>query len=353
MNIEKIDKNFLQNNRSAESEMTEYEIPQSPFKLYGIFYDDNEKRFMRIPKTVAENTSEGCAFLMRHTSGGRLKFSTDSDTISIKATYDYIFEMSHMPKTGRAGFSLIDETDGCELVYTFRPESANGNGFCASAAAIKKGVRNYILYFPLYNDVGSLTIGLKKGSFLGEGKPYENVKPVLYYGSSITQGGCASRPDSCYPALVSKWTNTDFINMGLSGNAKAEPAFSEYLSSIPCSVFVCDYDHNAPDKAHLEKTHLPLYLTFRAANPSVPVLFLTKPDPEREKEALQRKRIIRDTYLYAREHGDENVFFVDGYSLFGKADRENCTVDGTHPNDLGFYRMAKAVMKIIAPLLKS
>ena len=134
MNIEKIDKNFLQNNRSAESEMTEYEIPQSPFKLYGIFYDDNEKRFMRIPKTVAENTSEGCVFLMRHTSGGRLKFSTDSDTISIKATYDYIFEMSHMPKTGRAGFSLIDETDGCELVYTFRPESANGNGFCASAA---------------------------------------------------------------------------------------------------------------------------------------------------------------------------------------------------------------------------
>lgn len=201
MNIEKIDKNFLQNNRSAESEMTEYEIPQSPFKLYGIFYDESEKRFMRIPKTVAENTSEGCVFLMRHTSGGRLKFSSDSDTISIKATYDYIFEMSHMPKTGRAGFSLIDETDGCELVYTFRPESANGNGFCASAAAIKKGVRNYILYFPLYNDVGSLTIGLKKAVSWAKANPTKTLNPCFTTALPLLRAAARPVPTTAIPRL--------------------------------------------------------------------------------------------------------------------------------------------------------
>lgn len=348
MKADEIDKNFASDKEFGDETVIGYQLPCAPFSMYGVFYDDKEKRFMRIPKTVAENTSEGCVVLMRHTSGGRIKFSTDSDTISIKATYDYIFEMSHMPMTGSVGFSLIDETDGCELVYAFRPEQSDKTGFTASAPALKKGVRNYVLYMPLYNDVISLAIGLKKGSFLGEGKPYKNIKPVLYYGSSITQGGCASRPDNSYPAIVSKWTDTDFINMGLSGNAKAEPAIVGYLSSLACSVFVCDYDHNAPDKAHLEKTHLPLYLTFRAAQPDVPIVFLTKPDPERDKNAVKRRQVIRATYDYAVNRGDKNVYFIDGSTFFGRKDREICTVDGTHPNELGFYKMAKAVYKILS-----
>ena len=91
-----------------------------------------------------------------------------------------------------------------------------------------------------------MQIGLKEGAAVQGGRAYRKGGPVLYYGSSITQGGCASRPDNCYPAYISQWTNTDYINLGFSGNGKAEPAMVEYLASLPCRAFVCDYDHNAP-----------------------------------------------------------------------------------------------------------
>lgn len=345
MEIWKIDQNFAPGKVRTEGDVVHYALPCVPFDLYGIFYDEAEKQFARLPADVAAATSEGVVWLRKHTSGGRLRFSTDSDYFEVAAQYKMFEPYSHMPLSGSCGFALVDETDPAApfLAGEMRAEATNAEGFASSCLLPGDKMRQYTLYFPLYNEVTGVQIGLKEGAAVQGGRAYRKGGPVLYYGSSITQGGCASRPDNCYPAYISQWTNTDYINLGFSGNGKAEPAMVEYLASLPCRAFVCDYDHNAPDAEYLEKTHRPLYETFRAAQPQTPILFMTKPDFENEPQADLRRSIIRATYEYARKNGDKNVYFLDGETLFGKEDRMHCTVDKCHPNDLGFYRMAKAV----------
>ena len=183
-------------------------------------------------------------------------------------------------------------------------------------------------------------------------KQYALEKPVLYYGSSITQGGCASRPGNAYQAMISRRLDADFINLGFSGNAKAETVMCEYLASLDASVFVCEYDHNAPNADHLAKTHRPLYETYRAAHPDVPIVFVTKPDFHPGTEDERRRRIVIDTYEYALSVGDRKVSFVDGAHLFDGPFADSCTVDGCHPNDLGFFRMAQKIGDAVEAALK-
>ena len=155
----------------------------------------------------------------------------------------------------------------------------------------------------------------------------------------------------------------DFINLGFSGSAKAEDAMVDYLASVECSLFVCDYDHNAPNAEFLRQTHERLYNRYRAVKKDTPILFLSKGDlfqagrgklstagkafqieeEEDMKNSIDRRRVIIETYEKAKAAGDNNVYFLDGELLFGKEDWDNCTVDGCHPNDLGFYRMAKVI----------
>lgn len=126
---------------------------------------------------------------------------------------------------------------------------------------------------------------------------------------------------------------------------------AEYLAQIPCSVFVCDYDHNAPSAAHLRNTHEPLYRVFRAAQPTTPIVFVTKPDFHPGTEDEKRRAIIRATYEKAVAEGDRAVYFIDGETLFEGDWRDSCTVDGCHPNDLGFSRMATVIGGVVGPLL--
>ena len=229
MEMWKIDKNFAPGNVQADGSVTRHALPCAPFDLYGIYYDDAEKRFARLPADVAEATNEGVVWLRTHTSGGRLRFATDSDYFEITVRYNILELYSHMPLSASAGFVLIDETDENRPVYvgSFRPEAANKEGYTGSALLAGGKMRQYTLYFPLYNEVTGVQIGLKEGARVTGGRPYRAGGPVLYYGSSITQGACASRPDNCYSAYISQWTNTDYINLGFSGNGRAEPAIAE------------------------------------------------------------------------------------------------------------------------------
>lgn len=132
-------------------------------------------------------------------------------------------------------------------------ENKTENGYSVTKTVNDGKLRNYILYFPNYNDVKELKIGVDDGARVGHGKKYKDLLPILYYGSSITQGGCASRADNSYQALISKWTNIDFLNFGFSGSALGEETMAEYISALNCSVFVMDYDFNAPNPDFLKK----------------------------------------------------------------------------------------------------
>lgn len=346
MGIEKLDSNFAEKKVTANGELLRYQLPCQGFDLYGIRFDEKNGCFVRMNLDVAKGVSDKLCALSKHTSGGRVRFSTDSSYFGVEVTYDSFTRFSHMPLLGSCGMILLEELENGELrlIHSIQPSFRKETGYTSTATLRGEKMRNYILYLPLYNGINTLHIELDAGATVTGGKKYRDELPILYYGSSITQGGCASRPDNCYQAFLSKWNNIDYINLGFSGNGRGEQSVAEHIGKIPCSLFVMDYDYNAPDAEHLERTHFSFYETFRRLQADTPILMISRPNFESNAEkSKDREAIIRKTYRRARALGDDKVYFLAGKTLFGKEDRINCTVDGTHPNDLGFYRMAKKI----------
>ena len=180
--------------------------------------------------------------------------------------------------------------------------------------------------------------------------PYAIETPVVFYGSSITQGGCASRPGTSYDAIACRRLNVNYHNLGFSGNARGEDAMANYIKGLSMSAFVYDYDHNAPTVEHLRATHERMFRTVREANPTLPILILQRPVFCQSAEEAERLAILTATYEHARAEGDENVYLITGRELMAQAENDG-TVDGCHPNDLGFASMARAVGDRLAKIL--
>lgn len=350
MDITKWDKNF-RTGLSLPEDVTFYDSRQRPFAVYGLWDHRSEGPFRRMPQQVADAVSPGVSQLSRHTAGGRVRFRTDSAYLVIRAVLADCAWMGHMAFLGSCGFAVyVDDEGGVPLFYkSVIPAAEHG----AEAQEPLEGMiafpdrrpREITVYFPLYSGVEELWFGLQKGALLAEGRRYRYEVPVLYYGSSITQGGCASRPGNSYEGFISRRLDCDYINLGFSGGGKGELAMAEHLAGLRASVFVMDYDHNAPDAAWLEQTHERLYRVYRAKNPAVPIIIVSRPDFMNDPLSAQRRQVIWNTYDRAKKQGDQNVFFVDGEKLFWAPDgtRADCTVDGCHPNDLGFFRMAEKI----------
>ncbi len=358
MNISEIDKNF--NLSYDEPEDTEwFSARELPFVTYGIEYVEQTGRYRRLPMDIAKSVNSGVAALSQNTSGGRVRFATDSPFIGIRAVEPYAEIFPHMPVTGKNGFSLYSDKAYLSLFTPSIRRIQNGAeiGKIAFGGMLKNdfGLSDMTLFFPLYSDVESVYIGLKRGSVLRAPTPYKHSKPVLFYGSSITQGGCASKPGDDYVNRLSRMLDTDIINLGFSGNAMGEPAMAEYIATLDPSVFVLDYDHNTPSPEHLRQTHYPFYKTFRDAHPTTPIILMTMPAfaDDRFKPTRQpRYEAILDTYNRAKAEGDENVYFLSAYGCFGEGLSGECgTVDRCHPDSLGFLRMAELVYPLLNKLL--
>jgi hypothetical protein len=325
-----------------------HDVRKEPFQVYGLYEYKNVGLFRRIPEEVARATSPSVLRLHTNTAGGRVRFSTDSDFVAIRAVMPFVCRFNHMPLTASAGFDLYidDPVTGISRYHrTFRPPLDMEGGYESVVQFSKKMLRHFTIHFPSYSDVASLHIGLQPNAQLGQGMAYRAGDPVVYYGSSITQGACASRPGNAYQNVIARQLNMDYVNLGFSGAGKAEPSIVEYMPTLPMSAFVCDYDHNAPDWEYLKSTHFPLYQAIRTKRPDIPYIMVSRPDFDcdtYDKNILRRK-VIQESYHRARKQGDNNVYFVDGNGIFRGPFEDMCTVDAIHPNDLGFARMADAI----------
>ena len=350
------DKNLYVPETVDDNGMCFYDVRRAPFDVYGLYKYREEPEFKRMPDDVASTVSAGVRGLSRNTSGGRIRFCTDSPSIMIRAAMPKVARFPHMPLTGTSGFDLyIDDPETGRSTYyrTFTPPYNMTNGYDSLLnVRMGEGLRYYTIHFPTYNDVDSVQIGIEKGSALGGGLKYRDIAPVVFYGSSITQGGCSSRPGNAYTNAITRDLRVDHINLGFSGNGKAEDTMIEYLASLEMSVFVSDYDHNAPNPEHLKKTHYRLYEGIRAKQPDLPYIMVSKPDfHDYIPEDHLRLAIIKESYERAVAAGDKNVYFIDGSKIFRGEWRDNCTVDSTHPTDLGFSMMAESIGKVIAESL--
>ena len=335
-----------------------YNVKEEPFELYGFYDPKGQDVFKRLPDSVAEATSAGVVGLYKCTAGGRLRFSTDSDCVVIRATLPRIHRMYHATMQMSAGFDMYidDPLSGESLFYdTFKPPYDIVDNFTSIINFPDRKMRYLTINFPLYGEVSSLSVGLAEGASIGAGARYRNERPVVFYGSSITQGGCASRSGIAYPAIISRRLNIDYINLGFSGNGKAEDAIVEYMSELDMSVFIADYDHNAPNVEYLRETHYKMYEKIRAKNPTLPYVMLSRPDflksGTHTTSSILRRQVVLDSFHKAYvENGDRNVFYIDGESFFNREYADCATVDGTHPTDFGMVCMADTVSNLLRRL---
>ena len=338
-NISEIDSNLKVLRDFPRDGLLYRDVLDEPFSVHGVFHDG--ERFVRLPDEVARSVSEGVYALYSHTAGGRVRFKTDSKRIAIRAYMNNVYKMPHFALSGSCGFDLY--VNG-EYFGTFMPPFDLLDGYESLIDLGSVKMRELEINMPLYSGVTSLHIGLDEVSALLAPTPYQNPLPIVFYGSSVTQGGCASRPGMSYEAILSRELNVDHVNLGFSGSARAEFEMAEYIKGLKMSAFVYDYDYNSPSVEHLASTHKRMFDIIRAAHPTLPILILSRPHHKVDEATDERARVIISTYEQARANGDENVYFIPGSRLMSLARGEG-TVDNCHPTDLGFYSMAMEIIK--------
>jgi lysophospholipase L1-like esterase len=261
--------------------------------------------------------------------------------------------MPHMPATGVSGFDLYVKHEGqWRWLAVDQPTSQS-----ASAELIEgvdPGRREYLLYLPLYNGVDSLEIGVPKTAAFVTQAPRKD-KPIVFYGTSINQGGCASRPGMAYTAILGRRLDCPVINLGFSGNGRMEASVGALLAELDPAVYVIDCLPNMSAALVAERTE-PLIRQLRKARPDTPIVlvedrtygyaFLKK--AARDRHATSRAA-LKAAYQRLVAEGVKGLHYVPGDALLG-TDGES-TVDGSHPNDLGMMRLADALDPVLRPLL--
>lgn len=318
--------------------------------IHGLYETRNIGKYCRLSEDVAEATGKSVASLNFNTAGGRMRFSTDAPSIAIRFIEDEVILYQNMSVSASAGIDVyVRRNQKCEVYRTTLKPQLHPERDCVHIVNLGEGEKEITLYLPIYNPLNKLEIGILPGYTINSATPYSNIDPIIYYGSSITQGGCVSRPGLTYEAKICRESNIDYTCLGFSGSAKGEDSMINYLANLDMSAFVSDYDHNANDK-ELLNTHEKLYKAVRKKHPDIPYVIVGKPDVG--IDYYNRRSIIFTTYDNARKNGDNNVYYIDSYMLFGGRDREDCTVDGCHPNDLGVSRMADAIGSVLLKALK-
>lgn len=349
-----VDKNMIVETKLKEQDIKFYDVRTAPVDIYGLYDPRGEASFKRLPDEIGMNINEGVKELYLHPAGGRIRFSTDSAYIAIKCEMPYINRYSHMPMTGTTGFDLfIDDEIGSQMFRTFKPDPKIEDGYESVLYPWGSGMRHYTIDFPTYNAVDKLYIGIQEGATLTEGLKYRSDKPIVYYGSSITQGGCSTHPGAAYEAVISRHMNLDHLNFGFSGSGRGEESIARYMASLPMIAFVSDYDHNAPNAEHLANTHRRLYDIIRESHPDIPYIMISLPNfYANTSESIKRRNVIIESYRYAREKGDKNLYFIDGEGFFRGPEYDFCLVDSAHPTDAGFAKMAEGIERVLVRALR-
>ena len=343
MDITKIDTNFAIKHLPKDMELDFYPATDPRIDLRGVTLDGGG--YVRMPAEVATSVSAGVSGLYRNTSGGRLRFYTDSTTVTIAAVSDLVTGMPHFTYIGANGFDLYLDGKPQGSFYAFWRQDGDLHYLLVSKVLPHPG--EVEIYLPLYANVNDIKIGLTKGAtLLPTERKYATEKPVVFYGSSVTQGGCASRAGMSYEAILCRELNLDFVNLGFSGSAKGEARMSEYIASLDMSMFVFDYDYNAHTPEYLAETHKPFFDTVRQAHPDIPIVFMTSPKYDRSREFNERAKVVIKTYETALAEGDKNVYLVTADEMFAEIGDEGL-IDNCHPTDLGFWAMARALSPVV------
>ena len=330
-----------------------FECKDAPIRVFGLMNFYKNGSMMRLPEEMMEKMPQLRQFGSRST-GGRICFRTNTKNLYVKLVSQTFIRDYAATQIASSGVDIYmgDRTQGIYIGSVF-PTGWRGTDPNRSEKNLELDgkMQDFTIYMPKNEILENVYIGIDDDAEIEAPTPYRNEKPVIFYGSSITEGGCAGRVGNAYNAALSRQLNMDYINFGFSGSAKGEPEMAEFIASLPMSIFVMDYDYNAPDVEHLEKTHEPFFKIIREKNPDLPIIMMSNPNYKiKREESEARLAVIRKTYENAIANGDKNVYLISGENFYTDYDPYACTVDLIHPNDCGFYHMTKEIRKTFEPI---
>jgi lysophospholipase L1-like esterase len=319
-------------------------------------WSDTLRYFDRLPGKAEGVVREPVWDLSRHSAGMCARFVTDAPEIHVR--YELLNErlaMSHMPASGVSGLDLYgQDAQGLDRwVAVVRPESQKIE--TSLARDLAPGKRRYTLYLPLYNGVETLEIGVGRGETFEPLAPRAE-KPLVFYGTSILHGACASRPGMAFPAMLGRRLRRPVCNLGFSGNGRMEPEVGALLAELDPCVYAIDCLPNMNAETVSERA-APLVRQLRKARPDTPILLVedrsftnTAFFPTRREHHRTSRKALWQAVRELRESGVEQLYYLDGDHLLG-LDGEAAT-DGSHPNDLGMMRYADAYEPVLRAILK-
>ncbi len=346
MDFTKIDKNMKVETKIEREGLTFYDIDEAPFKIHGVFREGD--RYVRMPREFAESVNDSIKWLNGHTSGGRIRFVTDSPYIAMKLQVSGTSKFSFFSLAGLIG---CDVYSGKQYFGTIIPPLDTTTEYENVINIPNPEEREYTINMPIYSCVHKVYIGIKEGSVLKPAGDYKLTKPIVFYGSSIVQGGCASRPGNTYPSIISRELDSDFISLGFAGSAKGEEEIANYIAKLDMSVFCYDYDYNADDLEYYKATHENFFKIVRAVHPDVPIIMTTRPKKHLAAGELDRIEVMMQTYQNAVDAGDKNVYYIKGCDLLDDSIAESALIENCHPNDCGFASMARVYSKKLKEIL--
>lgn len=321
-------------------------------------WTDTKDFYDRLPARAESQVQSSVWRLSRDSAGLRVRFVTDATKVAVRwSLRNKSLEMPHMPASGMSGVDLyVKDKGGWYWLGAAHPSQWPTNE-AVLISGLKASKRECALYLPLYNGVTEVKLGVAGGSMLEPAGSADAAKPVVFYGTSIVQGGCAARPGMAYPAILGRRLDCPTINLGFSGSAVCEPELAGLLAELNPSVYVLDPLPNMSEE--LVATRMESFVnTLRQAHPVTPIVLVENIEyangrfVAQTSERFDRKNLkLREIYRRLIQAGQRKLYYVEAKKLIGQ-DGE-ATVDGVHPTDLGFIRMADAMEPALRRALKA
>ncbi len=316
-------------------------------------------RFDRLPPRAQAVVPESVWGLSRHSAGLAVRFGSDATDLRARWTLTSAgLGMPHMPPTGVSGLDLYVREDSGAWRWLAVGQPREQTNAVTLIGNLAPGWREYLLYLPLYNGTRSLELGIPEQAIIAPGQPWGagTRKPIVFYGTSITQGACASRPGMTHVALLGRRFQFPTINLGFSGSGRMEPALAELMAELDPSVYVLDCLPNLKPHEVTERVG-PFVRRLREARPTTPILLVEDrfyPDghllASRRRHNEANHAALRAAYDALRSTGVRHLHYLPAGRLLG--DDGEATVDGSHPTDLGFVRQSEEFARVLRPLLR-
>ena len=356
--IEDLDKNFRAGSINIENGLTWHTVNAEPFVVDGLpWFNENGGKFYRWPKRAKSILRDALWELGTMPSGGRVRFKTDSPALHVRVQHGRPdIASAHRCAVGTSG---IDLYEGPPKKMTYWNSS---NAIVAKKpyvtqffADLPKRLREFTIYLPVYNDLIRFEIGLAPGARLAAPSPYRRKQSVVFYGTSVTQGGCSARAATGFVPVVGRLLGINVVNLGFSGNGWCDPELVPLLDEIDMSCLVVDPVGNM-GLERMQTRYVPFLNAIRARRPKLPLLLMTqfqfaKVNYLGNDGYDEANAIVLQTHRQMRRQGDQNVYLLDTRKLIGR-EQDHPSVDGVHLTDLGFKRMADGIAPVLRRILR-